>query len=248
MTEDEARQILQSFRPGRDDREDPQVAAAVREVERNPQLAKWLQDEQAFDRVVAGKLADVPEPFGLKTRILASQPRPQKLSGNLAAILAVIAAVLFLSAQLVSLVRTTKSNNSVSVADFAAEMVSFVRVPPPLELASGNLGAINNWLENKQVSAVKVPQNMTILQPLGCRVLSFRGHEVSLICFQRERGQIAHLFSVERTALPQVRAGRPPVFSRSGEWATASWAEGNRVYLVAVQGDENMVKRYLPHA
>lgn len=250
MTEQEARVILQSYRPGSDDPDEPQFAEALRETERNPELAEWLKEEQTFDCAVADKLAEVPEPLGLKTRILALHQQPERKSSSwsLAAILAVVAAVLFLCAQLLSLLRTTTSADTASVSNYSQEMVSFVRMPPPLDMMTENLGALQGWLTKNQTPPANVPENLRTLRPVGCRVLSFRGHDVALICFRRDPNHLAHLFTVDRAALPQIRAGQPPVFSTAGEWTTASWAEGNRVYLIAVQGDQEAVKRYLPHA
>src|ERR1041385_6888235 len=71
MNEQEARLILQACRPGDLDHSDPQIAEALGEVERNPELARWFAEEQAFDRAMAAHLQAVPAPFGLKTRILA---------------------------------------------------------------------------------------------------------------------------------------------------------------------------------
>ena len=70
MNEQEARLILQAYRPGADP-DDPEVAAALQEAARNPELARWFAEEQAFDRAIAAHLGNVPAPFGLKTRILA---------------------------------------------------------------------------------------------------------------------------------------------------------------------------------
>jgi hypothetical protein len=250
MTEQQVRLILQSYRPGSDDPGDPRFAEALREAGRNPQLAHWLKEEQTFDSVIAEKLAQLPEPLGLRTRILALHQPPQSpaTSWNLAAILAVVAAVLFLCAQLLSLFRTTRSTDSASVSNYATEMVSFVRMPPPLDMMTENLGALQGWLTKKQTPPINVPQHLRALRPVGCRLLSFRGHDVALICFRRDPNHLAHFFTIDRAALPQIRAGQPPVFSTVGEWTTASWAEGNRVYLIAVQGDEEAVKHYLPHA
>lgn len=250
MTEKEARVILQAYRPGSDYPDDPQFAEALREAERNPGLAQWLKEEQAFDEVIAAKLAELPEPLGLKTRILALNQPPAKTSSSwsLAATLAVVAAVLFLCAQLISLFRNSAPNDNATVSHFATEMVSFARIPPPLDMMTENLGALQGWLSKNRMPAISVPKSLRALQPVGCRMLSFRGHDVALICFRRDPNRLAHLFTVDRAALPQIRAGQPPIFSTAGEWTTASWAEGNRVYLIAVQGDEEAVKRYLPHA
>ncbi len=75
MNEQEARLILQAYRPGADP-DDPQVADALQEAARNPELARWFAEEQAFDRAIAAHLGNVPAPFGLKTRILAQLAPP----------------------------------------------------------------------------------------------------------------------------------------------------------------------------
>jgi hypothetical protein len=41
MDEQEARLILESYRPGEQDLDDPQFAAAMRAVTDNPELARW---------------------------------------------------------------------------------------------------------------------------------------------------------------------------------------------------------------
>jgi hypothetical protein len=255
MTEQEARFILQSYRPGGEDQDDPQFSEALREVERNPELARWVAEEQAFDCAVAAQLAALPAPFGLKTRILAqAAPRSGRNPWSLAAILAGVVALLFLAVQVVGLFRpaapasaTASASASAEIPDYVQEMVSFIRLNPPLEMKSHDLGAIKGWLA-KAALPTEVPRGLTALEPLGCRLLSFRGHDVALICFQREGDRLAHLFVVNRAAMPKMKPGDKPVFASSGDWMTASWAEGDRVYTIAVQGDRATVRRYLPQA
>ena len=55
MDEQQARLILQAYRPAVD-RNDPEVAAALQEAARNPELAGWFAEEQAFDRAIAAHL------------------------------------------------------------------------------------------------------------------------------------------------------------------------------------------------
>ena len=248
MHEQEVRLILQAYRPGAQDRDDPHFAEALQETARNPQLARWFAEEQAFDEAMAAHLAAVPAPFGLKTRILA-QANPPARSWTLRWTLglASLAALLFLLAQVVSLWRNP-APASAALPDYAREMVSFIQLPPSLEMESHDLGAIKNWLVRKETTTVKIPSALAALEPVGCRILSFRGHDVTLICFHRDGNQLAHLFVVERAALPGLKPGEGPVFSAEGEWTTASWAEKDRVYMIAVQGDAVAVQRYLPDA
>jgi hypothetical protein len=247
MDEQQARLILQAYRPG-SERDDSQVAEALEEAARNPQLAQWFEEEQAFDRAISVHLEAVSPPFGLKTRILANTASPaNSRQWSLATKLAAIAALLFLLAQIVSLYRAV-APTAPGLPDYAREMVSFIQLTPPLEMKSDDLGAIKNWLVKKEAAPKDVPPRLAALEPLGCRILSFRGRKVTLICFQRDKDRLAHLFMVDRAAMPKLRPGERPVFVDAGEWTTAAWAENDRVYMIAVQGDRAAVQRYLPDA
>jgi len=247
MNEQEARLILQSFRPETEDEADPHFAEALRAAKQDPELSRWWEEEQAFDRVIAAKLAAVPEPLGLQTRLLAqaAAPAARGSSWSLVTAMAALVALLFLVVQVVSLFRSPPPATG-RVADYSQEMVSFIRLAPALDLESHDLGAIKSWLQPKSVSAVEVPPHLADLRALGCRILSFRGRKVTLICFQRDDARLAHLFVVDRSAVPDLKPGKEPIFTQSGEWTTASWAEDGQAYMIAVEGDEATAKKFLP--
>ena len=246
MNEQEARLILQAYRPGADP-DDPEVAAALQEVARNPELARWFAEEQAFDRAIAAHLGNVSAPFGLKTRILAqAAPPAASRQWSWAVRLAGVAAILFLLTQIISLFRPAPPETPVS--NYAQEMVSFIRLGGALDMESQDLGQIKEWLSKKEASPGFVPPRLAALQPRGCRLLSVHGQTVTLISFKRDNDRLAHLFVVDRAALPQMKSGAPPVFAGVGDWMTASWVENDRVYMIAVQGDRGAVQRYLPSA
>lgn len=248
MDEQEVRLVLQAYRPGTEDETDSFFAEALRASATNPELARWWAEEQAFDRAIATQLDSVPAPFGLKTRLLAQAAGPATSRGSRWLIgLAGVAALLFLLAQVTSFWRNATPAVD-PVPGYSSEMVSFVKLPPPLEMESAELGSIKDWLAQKETLPVDVPSRLAALHPVGCRVLSYRGHDVTLICFHRENGGLAHLFVVDRAALPGLKSGAAPFFNQEGEWTTASWAEGDRVYMIAAQGDRAAVQSYLPDA
>ena len=248
MTEAEARLILQCCRPGVEDHDDPQFAEARRMAAADPALAQWWEEEQAFDRAIVAQLDAVPEPFGLKTRILArSTPPATSRFARWVVGLTGAAALLFLLAQVADLWRHAAPGSS-GLLEYASEMVSFVKVPPSLEMESADLGAINSWLAQKEAIAPDLPNRVAALKPVGCRVLSFRGREVTLVCFHRPDGGLAHLFVVDRAALPDVKPGSAVAFQKEGEWTTATWAAEGKVYMIAVQGNEAAARELLPSA
>ncbi|HEY2713548.1 MAG TPA: hypothetical protein VGI60_13620 [Chthoniobacterales bacterium] len=248
MTEREARAILQVCRPGEIDRGDLQIAEALQLVEQNPELARWLDEEQAFDRAMTAQLANLPAPLGLKTRILAqNNPAPAASPWSRWIIaLAGAAALLFLLAQIADTWRRRPSTAEL-VPQYASEMVSFIKVKPSLEMMSGNLGEINGWLQGQNAAPKQVPPRLAALEPVGCRILSFRGHKVTLICFRRDDGRLAHLFVVDRAAFPGLQPGAP-IFKGEGEWMTAIWLENDRVYMLATEGDRETTEHFLPRA
>jgi|KBSMisStaDraftv2_1062788.scaffolds.fasta_scaffold61955_2 hypothetical protein len=247
MDEQQARLILQVYRSGGQDQNDPHFFAALQETERNPQLAQWFADEQAFDQAIADHLERMPVPFGLKTRILANAGRTESRASRWLVGLATVAALLFLCAQIISIWRNPTSAAG-ALPDYSREMVSFVRIPPPLDMETNDLGKIQGWVAQKKRFSVVAPPALASLEPVGCRALSFRGHDVTLICFHRDGNRLAHLFVVDRAALPQLKPGQRPIFSTVGEWTTASWAQGGHVYMITVQGDRAAVQSYLPSA
>ncbi len=248
MNEAEPRTILQAYQPGLDDPADPAVAEALRVVAADPALAKWWEEEQAFDRAVAARLATVPAPFGLKTRILAqgesgSVPRRGWRWAFGAAV--AVAAVLML-AQVTGVWHRSRQQNLPQ--EFALEMTSFIQLAPPLQFESSNLGVIKEWVATKATKPVKLPAAVAALEPIGCRVLSFRGQDVTLICFHAGDKRLAHLFVVDRTALPGLAPGAKPIFANEHGWMTATWAEADHVYMITMQGSRAEVEQFLPKA
>ena len=71
MTNDEAKFILNAYRPNGRDASDTLFAAALEQVKRDPALAAWFAREQAHGAVVGAKLRELAPPAGLRDAILA---------------------------------------------------------------------------------------------------------------------------------------------------------------------------------
>ena len=253
MNKDEIRKILASVRPGGQDAADPLIASAKESAQKDPELARWFEEQQEFDRKFAEALGEIPIPAGLQTRIMAAasgrirQPSrslirqrslwPRRF-GWAAAAIAVLVALFSFSRALFQ--------PAVSLADFRGEMISFIKLVPPLELESPDLERIQTWLGRTDAPAdVSVPPGLSALEPVGCRVLFFRGQKVTLICFRRSGTKLVHLLVLDHLALQSLRSDGAPVFVQEGEWMTAAWREKGRIYLLAAQGDRALLERYL---
>ena len=245
MEKDRVQSILSVYRPGDQDEADPFFAEAKAELARDPELARWFEEEQAFDRAISEKLADLVAPFGLKTRILASARPVATRQWSWTAGLSLAAAALILLAQIIGLWHT-QSQKTRTLAHYQQEMVSFIKLDPPLEVESHDLAKMQTWLGQENApSKVDLPPRLAALQPVGCRVLWFRDHKVTLLCFQRGGDNLAHLFVIDRAALPKLKPGAKPVFAGEGEWMTASWAKEDHAYMLVTRGDRDTLLRYL---
>ncbi len=244
MNRDEIREILASSRFDGQDESDPRVASALKSLETDRELTEWFAEEQAFDRKFALAMSHTPVPAGLKTRIMASTtsrpaaPSPWSRRVGLIAAAIVALLVLFSSWQ-------GPFQPGVSLADYRGEMVSFIRLAPAMDLESHNLDRIQAWLHDSMAPAnVDVPPGLAALNPMGCRVFSFRRHQVSLICFSRGARKLAHLFVVDEEAVPGGRRDGNTEYAKEGEWMTATWREHGRIYLLAAQGDRELLEHY----
>ena len=245
MDKDEIRKILSVDRPAGQDAADPLIAAARQAAQEDPALTRWFEQEQEFDRTFAEALRGRPLPGGLETRIMAmasgriTQRNLWARRIGLAAAALVVLVAFFSSWQ-------GPLQPTASLADFRGEMVSFIKLPPPLELETSSSERIQNWLSHNQAPAdVPIPPGLSALEPVGCRVLLFRGEKVTLICFRRSGKRLAHLLVMDRKALSKLRPNGAPIFSQEGEWATAAWAKGDRIYLLAAQGERALIAHYL---
>ena len=233
--------------------------------------ANLLALEQALDVALAAKLKAVPIPSDLKTNLLAlgniiaptGNPwqrmwRPALVGAAAAAAVTWLAALAFLhsapSAKIVQvpIVRTIPPplTEAGSLEDFRAEMISFVKLTPSLEFESKDPGRLRDHLCQEQGSAdIQVPKGLLQLPGMGCRMLSFRGHKVALMCLQRKNGRLVHFIAVDGSALTDFSGTRAqPQIDPEGAWMTAAWKENSIVYLVAVEGDVPLLNSYLAQA
>lgn len=265
MDKAEARVLLGSYRPGVDDPAEPRLAEALEMARRDPELGQWLAKEQAVDAAVAARLREIPVPAALRNDLLAlgnvvqvprsawtQTWRPAVAGAAVAAVLTWLAALAFLHSKVPSNGTTPTPNidptkELASLEDFRAEMVSFVRLAPPLDYESRDPDKLRDYLIREQGPGdMHVPTGLQQLPGMGCRILSFRGHRVALMCFLRKNGQLVHLIVVDKNAMAAFDGTRDkPQEKPEGPWATAAWTEGDLAYMAAVKGDAELLQSYL---
>ncbi len=241
MNNEAARLILQAYRPGGQDADDPQFREALEQAQRDPELARWFAKEQELDSRISAKLkASVTPPAHLKSQLLAQRKivRPVAWWRQPAWQLAAAACL----AMLVTLgVLWFKPAGQTQFAAYRSEMADFTAHKlDRLDLMSRDVPEVRRWLAQKESHGdLVIPTGLDGRPSLGCRLLDWKGHKVSLVCFDMENKQVAHLLVVDSAAFKDAPT-ESPVFNQVGDVATASWSRGGKTYVVASKGGNQL--------
>ena len=233
MDNEQAKFILQAYRPGGEDASDPQFAEALEHVRRDPALTRWFEEEQALDEAIANKLESAPIPPDLKGFILAAKSVVSpKAWWRRPAALAWAACL----AMLLSLGGLWFKANT-GYAAYHKDMVEAVASLESLDLRESDVNKIKDWLSATDApSTFAMPEGLKKYAGLGCRVLDWRGKEVTLICFcddSRGLRDKVHLLVINARDLPGAPPGPKPRFKENGHIATASWSDEEYTYILA---------------
>jgi hypothetical protein len=246
MDNREAKFILNAFRPGGHDANDSRFAEALEQARRDPILECWFSESIAFDTAMTEKLRAIEVPPDLRENILAGVKLSRPLRSPF--IKWSIAAALISMAILGSLIwyemRPTYLAGWQSQAlDVVA---SLVKNESSFDAQSHNAGELLAWLRaNHAPAAQTLPQNLDKLESVGCKTFSWNGIPISVICFKRQDGGLIHLVTTSASAAPDRVISDEAEFLQQGRWATATWREGEVVYMLALEGSRDQLRSYL---
>lgn len=233
MTNEEAKFILQACRPNGADASDPAFRAALEQAQLDPELGRWFERQQAFDRAMAGKLRSIQPPADLRESILAGAKagqtgpspwwrRPQWLAAAAVLVLTFLVGVGgFLG---------TRAD---AADDFPVFATDYVTAGFFLKEHGADIEKLRSWLGRQNAPLpTEIPAGFANLKSLGCKTLDYRGKDVSLICFGE--GKEYHLFVLRRADFPEMKmlAGSGPQFLVRNGHASAAWSDDVNHYVV----------------
>lgn len=239
MTRDEAKRILMICRPGVDWAE-PSFHEALAFARRDPELAAWLHEQELVYDAIRGSLREIPVPNDLAEKILARSSR-RRISPAIwqlaAAFVALIAVGMFWM---------TGRQAPPAFAHYRASMTKLVSKKYPMGLESSDPDRVRKFLANNQSPANYVlPEALRSTPLLGCATLTWGANPVSLLCFRRADGGDLWLFVTTPGQLAESPPTSTPVLAESNGLATASWRDGDKVYLLATRDGFDRLKTYL---
>jgi len=230
MNREEASRILETVRRAGPMPDDPLVAEALRMAAGDPELSRQLARQYALDAALSAGVKSIPVPAGLKASLVAPRRivRPHFWQDWRTAAAAAAAIALFVAGSVVAINRSTAG-----FATFRNDLITERWADDPhLNLESSDLGHIRQWLAlNNVASDFELPNAMNELRPRGARVLQADGQKVALICLA-DGARHFHLFILDHPNFSDLPPKGGPEFEKCGVWKTATWRQGERVYVL----------------
>jgi len=222
MTTDQAKFILQSFRPDGSDASDPSFAEALSVASANRELGEWLACERATDAAFAAVLSEAHIPNALRQDILdvltgeqtdisidsmdgqfigalAQMTPPTNLKSSILAAMdwlgAISAAAAVVVAALLAFSGPPEGPLSRDMAN--AGTISYLNASfesSELDFKGKSTDDILTYLEtNPELTPQNIPTALTDAEAVGCKILEISGKKASLICYNTKEFGLVHL-------------------------------------------------------
>jgi hypothetical protein len=251
VNRDEAKSILLLYRHGTADADDPQVAGALALAEHDQELKDWLVQHCARQFVLRERFRQIPVPAGLKEQIISEQAFQEKMifwPSKFA--LAAVAALVLLVALLPFSFSYRVHDDTLAI--YQNRMAGVALRGYAMDLATNNPEQIRLYLaQNHAPADFVLPAALKQAALAGCAVEGWQGTRISMVCFRTGKAVAAGgpsdlwLFVVDRNSVRGAPAGEAPQFARVNRLITATWTQGDKLYLLGTEGDEQAIKQYL---
>jgi hypothetical protein len=250
MTERDAKQILALFRPGTADETDPYFKEARKLPAIDPEMARWFAAHCESYLALRRKFDAIPVPSGLKEQILSEHKIDRSVFRSYLRPMLALAAVVVLLLGIG--IHSWRAHLPYRYFAYRKRMTETALRSYSMQLTTADASQIRNFLRSRNAPVdFSLPAGLKSATLVGCVVTRWQGNVVSMICYKTGRplssGDQSDLWlfvtDLKSVANPPPSGG--PVFARVNDASTASWSEGNNIYLLAAVGDEAFLRRYL---
>lgn len=251
MSRKEAQEILLLYRPSFDDPDDEPMQEALDLARQDPELAAWFEQHCQLQRKLVAVFKEIRVPEGLKEQIISERKSSfaigkQRLAMAGACVCILISALL-IAGQL-GLLRLPPSD---TFASFRERMVGDVqRTYPNMDLVTNSLPEIERYLAKRGQSNLSIPAPLAKASATGCAIFPWHGRTVSMICFASSKAQSptapdVFLFVLDRSEVKAAPANSTPEVKQVKNLVTASWIQGDKIYLLSGFVEEALLRGYL---
>jgi hypothetical protein len=251
MNNEEAKAILSLYRPDTADGEDPSFAEALELCKRDSDLKLWFEAHCALYTALRSKFRQIPVPEGFKEQIIAERKVHTTPVWQKAVVYAgAVAAAFVIVFEAVSLWPRYESH------DFAAyenHVISYATRSYGMDFNSTDLDQIRSFIAQRQgIADYELPAGLQKnAKAAGCVAQTWQGKQFSMICFKTGRPLKNNeqsdlwLFVSDSSSATGTPASSTPHIEKMNGVTTASWTSGNRTYVLATTGDEQLLGKYL---
>jgi uncharacterized membrane protein YbaN (DUF454 family) len=251
VNRDEAKTILLLYRPGTADADDPQIAVALDLAKQDPELIGWLVEHCARQKAVRAGFRKITAPAGLKEQIISEQAVHEKmLFWRQRAILTAAAIVVVLVA--LAPFWFQHRGNEETFAIYRSRMAGVALRGYTMDLATNNPAQVRAYLtQNHAPSDYVLPAPLEKTAVTGCAIEGWQGAKVSMICFHTGKplppGQQSDLwlFVIDRSTVKNAPPMGSRQFVRVNKLMTVTWTQGDKLYVLGMEGDEQTLRQYL---
>jgi hypothetical protein len=243
MNNEEAKFILQGYRPDGTDAGDEAFRAALDQVRHDPALRDWFAREQAFDAAISAKLKAMPAPVGLREAILAggrvssATATESRWWRSPAALAAAASIAVILGGALALWPKQAVAGTGL------AEYVMADTLHDENHMGGKGTESLEAMLSDPTNHLSRgLPVSFDALRKAGCRTVTYQGRDVLEVCFNR-KGVWFHAYIGRRSDFPAV-ASAPGFMDKDG-LSVASWADQAHVYLVATKAGRPALEQLL---
>ncbi len=255
MNPDDAKKILALYRPDSDDKQDPAFFEALELARRTPTLEKWFEEHCVSHSSNTRKMRQIAIPAGLKEQILAERkihalPLPPSRRQTPLILWAMAAAIAMVLLPLALIHHSGTASDDLSKIRLQAARTAMRTYD--MDLPTSDLDRIRAYLAATNAPPDTIlPAHVTKAQVLGCATLKWNANTISMICFKSGRptrpGQTGDLwlFVFDSSIVHGSTLSSTPSFQRINRLTTATWTDGKRDYILAGDGDQAFVEKYL---
>ena len=206
---------MSAYRPNGADAQDPVFKKALEQIGSDPGLAKWFNDQREFDEIVLERLNSVQPPPELKSAILTGVRTTMIHRERFQYRWLALAAILLISCFILGKFNFPHAANQFDA--FQSDMLALFHPLPVLDLSTDSFEQTQQFLKaNAAPTAPNVPEELRRMQTAGCKSLRWRGHMVSVTCFELPNGDFLHLFVVNKGTFADSPI--PHGFLENGDW------------------------------
>lgn len=242
MNRDEARAQLDAATLRPQDASEEACAVARNDAE----LGLWLERRTAFDEKVATTMDDMHVPGGLQAQLLAAMNAEVAQTTRSRPVIAM--PMIWLAAAAVVVITFAgwwmmQPNGP----DWESQALAKVKLIDHglmrLDHRSPKLDVLKQTLASAGLlSPGKLPANLEKLRTFGCKIIEVAGKPATVICFQIEGREEAHLVIMNRSNLDNPPPLNQPAFTEKEGWQVASWSDGTQSYALMTRSSSDKLK------